>query len=229
MHSPLTCIQHKAMQLMRQLVEAHDMDPRLANDKSARTRIAYLYFPLLNLIVHFLPFMISTLPLKSMMATRPSSSDGELSPAENNNSGSDFDSFLAEMSLGDERRIDECCWYLSDLVTTTPPPTTTTTSSTDCCFDIIDDYYFDDYDINFLIDSSTSSHHRLVDDADPAMFFSLYPMFDNFKLEDDLVESNDEILGYINRYCRKSLHMYYYNNYTFTFLFCFKVISISNK
>lgn len=186
MHSPLACVQLKAVEIMRNLMEAHDMDPRLLNDKTSRSRIAYLYMPMLNLILHFLPFMIATLPLKSN-ATRVSLLGGGDDLSLNGSSNltdtfaDNFDAFLAEMNLNDERRLDECCWHLSDLM-----------GGTGDCFDIIDDYYFDDYDLNFLVDGQSGR----LDDAD--LMFSLYPMFDNFKLEDDLAESNEDILGYIN-------------------------------
>ena len=207
MHSPLTCVQHKAMQTMRNIVEAHDMDTRLLNDKTSRTRIAYLYFPVLNLILHFLPFMISTLPLKSTTLKADTTVIGD--------EAGDFDAFLAEMNLSDERRIDECCWYLSDMMSTTQNtnPTTTTTASPGAdCFDIIDDYYFDDYDINLLIDNQSR-----LDDGDA--MFSLYPMFDNFKLEDDLAETNEDMLGYINRLISKIYSQLNLNDYSNIIIF----------
>lgn len=208
MHSPLACIQYKAVEIMRNLMEAHDMDPRLLSDKHSRSRIAYLYMPMLNLILHFLPFMIATLPLKSRVTTTTTStsmppineiSNDWLLPPITEAVADNFDAFLAEMSLTDERRLDECCWHLSDLM-----------GGTGDCFDVIDDYYFDDYDLNFLIGDGhgvasavggggSSATGRCFDDAD--LMFSLYPMFDNFKLEDDLADSNaDEMLNYINRY-----------------------------
>ena len=171
MHSPLACVQFKAIQIVRNLLEAHDIDPRLANDKQSRTRIAYLYFPFLNLIIHFIPFIISTIPYKNNFKLHGYlDNENELS--------TDFDCFMAELNLTDERKLDEC-WSLNELLSDN--------------FEI-DDYYFDDYDLNFLIDSQSK-----LEENESSGFYSLYPMFDNFKLEDDFLESNEEILNYISR------------------------------
>lgn len=67
LHSPFTSIQYKSVELIRNLLESHDLDPRLnsskqaANQQLVKARIAYMYFPLVNLIIHFIPFMLASM------------------------------------------------------------------------------------------------------------------------------------------------------------------------
>jgi len=56
-HSAIPCIQFKAIQVIRNLFEANDLDPRLDTYKS-RTHIAFMYMPFMNLFIHFMPLMI---------------------------------------------------------------------------------------------------------------------------------------------------------------------------
>ena len=67
LHSPFTSIQFKSVELIRNLLEAHDLDARLnvkQNGQQLKARIAYMYFPLVNMIIHFIPFMLSSLLTK---------------------------------------------------------------------------------------------------------------------------------------------------------------------
>ncbi len=69
LHSPFTGIQYKAVELIRNLLESHDLDSRLGSNnakssphnQSLKSRIAYMYFPLVNLIIHFIPFMLTSI------------------------------------------------------------------------------------------------------------------------------------------------------------------------
>jgi hypothetical protein len=128
LHSPFTGIQYKAVELIRNLLESHDLDSRLSSaaatnitksgssaataaqhSHSLKSRIAYMYFPLVNLIIHFIPFMLTSL-LTSRNGTA-----------------------AAQQANGSE--LDE------DL---------STVNETDCFS--IDDVFLNDYDVNILID-----------------------------------------------------------------------------
>lgn len=57
LHSSVPAIQSKAVQLLRNLIEAHDLDPRLDNPK-LRVNTACMYLPFVNLFIHFIPIML---------------------------------------------------------------------------------------------------------------------------------------------------------------------------
>ena len=131
LHSPLPLVQFKSVQLLRNLLEAHDLDPRLANDSSARSRVAYMYFPFVNLIMHFMPLLISTLPQKN------SPSLGILSDAELSANADfyDIENIFSELSRNDERKFE----LDNDLRVES--------------FDF--DELSDEYDVSFLVDSQS--------------------------------------------------------------------------
>ena len=64
LHSPFSHIQSKSVELLRNLLESHDLDTRLSG-ANVRARIAYMYFPFVNLILHFIPLLIASMPCKS--------------------------------------------------------------------------------------------------------------------------------------------------------------------
>lgn len=127
LHSPFHFIQFKAVQLFRNLLEAHDLDPRLANNSIIRPRIAYMYFPFVNLIIHFIPFVISTLQFKT---NKSNSLSNELN---------EFDLFLNDLNLNPTEETD-----LNSQVDSL--------NTFDLNLDL-DIYNYEDFDLNYLIDS----------------------------------------------------------------------------
>lgn len=55
LHSSLASVQLKAVQILRNIIEANDIDPRMT--KVSRAHIAYMYMPFLNMFIHFIPLM----------------------------------------------------------------------------------------------------------------------------------------------------------------------------
>lgn len=58
LHSAVSSIQFKAVQILRNLIESHDLDPRLESNSKARSHVAFMYMPFMNLFIHFMPLMI---------------------------------------------------------------------------------------------------------------------------------------------------------------------------
>jgi hypothetical protein len=83
LHSFIPSVQFKAVELFRNILEAHDADPRLKKDIAARSRIAYMYFPFVSIIMHFIPFMSKLTPIKTQkMPISQSSSSFEMNRLE---------------------------------------------------------------------------------------------------------------------------------------------------
>ncbi len=61
LHSSFASVQFKCVQLLRNIIEANDIDPRLASNKKARAHLAYMYMPFINLFIHFTPLMAKKL------------------------------------------------------------------------------------------------------------------------------------------------------------------------
>ena len=57
LHSAVTSIQFKSTQLLRSIIEAFDIDPRLTHNKQMRAHIAYMCMPFMSLFIHFIPLM----------------------------------------------------------------------------------------------------------------------------------------------------------------------------
>jgi len=55
LHSAVSSIQFKAVQILRNLIESHDLDPRLESNSKARSHVAFMYMPFMNLFIHFMP------------------------------------------------------------------------------------------------------------------------------------------------------------------------------
>ena len=88
MHSSLPFIQFKAAQLLRNILEAHDIDSRIQSSSIAKTHVAYMYAPFLSLFTHFIPLM-SKRDINERKFTRDEFTLSNLNINNNNNNNSE--------------------------------------------------------------------------------------------------------------------------------------------
>ena len=85
LHLPFKNLHFKSSQLIRNLIESNDLDLRY---QTAKFRLAQLYFPLVNLVLHFMPMLISAYQFKSCHVTHDCALE--------------FDAFLNEFGLSED-------------------------------------------------------------------------------------------------------------------------------
>ncbi|RNA40850.1 dedicator of cytokinesis 7 [Brachionus plicatilis] len=85
LHLPFKSLHFKSSQLVRNLIEANDLDLRY---QTAKFRLAQLYFPLVNLTLHFAPLLVSAHQFKSCHVTE--------------HCAPEFDAFIAELNLAED-------------------------------------------------------------------------------------------------------------------------------
>ncbi|CAF0831727.1 unnamed protein product [Brachionus calyciflorus] len=97
LHLPFKHLHFKASQLIRNLIESNDLDLRY---QTAKSRLAQLFFPLINLTIHFLPFFISAYQFKNCHVTSDTRSEFDLFLNEFNLTEDNLNSdYLAEVNL----------------------------------------------------------------------------------------------------------------------------------
>lgn len=210
LHSPFSHIQLKSIELLRNLLESHDLDPRLSST-NVRSRIAYMYFPFINLIIHFIPLMIATQPFKSsFIQTMSNGISGteikfdQLNNNQSNNTGSSPNSNPSTTNNGSNFNIDIESFFnefnLNENETTKKRNGMFDNPIEHCVkewsFQEFGDI-FNEFDVNFLIDNHTKLDRQADNDITDLNYI--------YTLDDD--EQGDECTTELNEtVCLESLN-----------------------